>query len=191
MTGKNKFTLGAIAGASALIVAIPLIAQMSSAASSAPSTASVSSTTTSSVGTKVADTDKEVPDAQEAAVDPSQAKISADVAAQTATQAQPGTVHENKLDNEHGNLAYKVEITNAGKEYDVLVDAVSGKVIKNWEDGQGGPGRGHDDANEPNDNGAEVKDAPGQGDANETNDKADPNEQEDSGTTQGSTASQQ
>lgn len=177
---KNKFLLGTIVGASTLIVAVPLFAQLSNAASSGSSTIPSQTAPTqqvSSADTKDVAPDKEVPDAQEAAVDQSQAKISADVAAQTATQAQPGTVHENKLDNEHGNLAYKVEITNAGKEYDVLVDAVTGKVIKNWEDGQGGSRDGQEgkDANE-------VKDANEKGDANEANDKngqGDQNEQED------------
>lgn len=147
---KKTFTLGAIAGASALIVAVPLFAQLSSAASGVSTSTAPSSVTTQPSSTVVSrPADKEVPDAQEAPVDPSQAKISADAAAQTALQAQPGTVHENKLDNEHGSLSYKVEIANAGKEYDVLVDAVTGKVIKSWKDGQGGP-HGHDaqDANE-------------------------------------------
>ncbi len=163
---KNKFLLGAIAGASTLIVAVPFFAQMSSAAST--SSTSVATQSAPTVEDNNTGPDKEVPDAQEAAVDPSQAKISADAAAQAAIQVQPGTVHENKLNNEHGNLAYKIEITNTGKEYDVLVDAVTGKVIKNWEDGQGGPHEGND-ANE----------VQGKDDANEVNDQANPNEKED------------
>jgi uncharacterized membrane protein YkoI len=154
---KNKFLLGAVVGVSALVASVPFLVQLSSAAS-ASSTAAM--THTSSV-TNANDTDKEVPDAEEAALNASQAKITAEIAAQTAMQAQPGTVHENKLDNERGSLVYKVEITNAGKEYDVLVDATNGKVIKNWEDGN------------------DVNDVKGQDDANEVNDQANPNEKED------------
>jgi uncharacterized membrane protein YkoI len=161
---KNKFLLGAVVGVSALVASVPFLVQLSSAAS-ASSTAAM--THTSSV-TNANDTDKEVPDAEEAALNASQAKITAEIAAQTAMQAQPGTVHENKLDNERGSLVYKVEITNAGKEYDVLVDATNGKVIKNWEDGNGGPYHGKD-AND-------VNDVKGQDDANEVNDQANPNE---------------
>ncbi len=175
-----------VAGATALIAAIPFVVQMSNAASSTPATTSTSSVT--SQPSTATDTDKEVPDAQEAATNASLAKITADVAAQTALQAQPGQVHENKLDNEGGSLAYKIEITNAGKEYDVLVDAVSGKVIKNWEDGQGGPH--HGDANEADEHGTEVKDASDANEANEKPGQTDQNEQEDAPTSAATSSAQ-
>ena len=184
MTGRNKFMLGAITGASALLAAIPFVVQMSSAASGG---AVVSATT------QQFDTDTEVPDAQEAAVDPSQAKITKDVAEQTALQAHPGQVRETKLESDDGPLVYSVMILNDIQQYEVRVDAVSGKVLSNKLD----EADYHNDENkgevDSNDNGAEVKDASGQGDAAETNEKDgqnDPNEQEDSGATQSSTASQ-
>ncbi|MDB4978957.1 MAG: peptidase [Candidatus Peribacteria bacterium] len=160
---------GAIAGATALIAAAPFVVQLSSAASGTSAVSAI---------TEQTDTDKEVPDAQEAAIDTSKATVTADAAAKTALASQPGQVKENTLDNENGTLAYKVEITNASKDYDVLVDATSGKVLKSTEDTKDAPD--HADANEVND-ATEVKDAPGKDDANETNEapgQADQNEQD-------------
>jgi uncharacterized membrane protein YkoI len=174
MAGKTKFIVGAVAGASALLAAVPFLAQMSNAASSGSSVSSVT------VQQKADAPDAEVPDAQEAAAAAAQAKITADTAAATALQAQPGQVKGSTLDSENGTVAYKVEISNAGKDYDVLVDAVSGKVLSSHEDGKDGNGH-HDDANEADEHGTEVNDGPDQANANEAAEapgQSDQNEQE-------------
>jgi uncharacterized membrane protein YkoI len=183
MTGNNKFIFGAIAGATALVAAVPFIAQMSMAASGG-------TTPTSTV--QQSDTDTEVPDAQEAAANAAKAKVTSDAAAQTALKAQPGNVKGNTLDDEDGTLAYKVEISNAGKDYDVFVDAINGTVLRSEEDAKDASGR--DDAQEADEHDADVKDAPGQDDANEAKEapgQDDQNEQDEGTQTSSSVSSAQ
>lgn len=125
---KHKFTLGAVAGASALIVAVPLLSQFAGAASSTSAQAAISQT----------------------------------AAEQTALAAHPGKISESTKNDSHFG-GYKIEINgNDGKEYDVIVDATTGKVSDSWVDGQDGPRHGHDknDVNEQDQN-----------DANEANDQ--------------------
>ena len=57
------------------------------------------------------------------------AKISADTAMQTALQTHSGQLHETKLENDDGPLVYSVMILNGIKQYEVRVDAMSGKVL--------------------------------------------------------------
>ena len=57
------------------------------------------------------------------------AKISSDTAVQTALQVHPGKLRETKLENDDGPLVYSVMILNGIKQYEVRVDAMSGKVL--------------------------------------------------------------
>jgi uncharacterized membrane protein YkoI len=120
---KNKFTLGAIAGISALALAVPLLAQISSAASSTAAQPSSAQQVPADAATTTA-------------------QISQQAAEQTALAAHPGALSEaTRLDSHFGG--YKVEVKGSdGNDYDVIVDATTGKVTDSWIDGQGGP-RGH------------------------------------------------
>jgi len=110
MTMKNTFTLGAIAGIATLTLVVPLLVQVSSAASGA--TVPTGSTTPT---------------------------ISQSAAEQTALAAHPGTLSEaTHLNARFGG--YKVEVTGLdGNEYDVIVDSTTGAISQSWIDGQGGP----------------------------------------------------
>lgn len=181
---KHKFLLGAVAGASALVVAVPLLSQFSSAAPTASVSSDAASVATqpSSENTQEK-ADKEAPDGHDATIDPSQAKISLDVAKQAALQAQAGKVIEEKLENEDGPLVYSIQIVDQSQKYhDVKVDATAGKVLKveadepdNLQDKQGA--NDSRDANEQS-GGAEVKDAKDQNETNDANGQDDQNEQE-------------
>ena len=57
------------------------------------------------------------------------AKITTDTAVQTALQAHPGQLRETKLETDDGPLVYSVMILNGIKQYEVRVDAMSGKVL--------------------------------------------------------------
>jgi hypothetical protein len=57
------------------------------------------------------------------------AKISREEAIRVAKTAAPGKVIETKLENEEQNLVYTVEVKNAGKVIEVIVDAGNGKVL--------------------------------------------------------------
>jgi uncharacterized membrane protein YkoI len=59
----------------------------------------------------------------------SAAKIGAADAVAAAVAAVPGTVTEVKLDNDKGNVVYKVEIKTAADQVDVKVDAGNGAVL--------------------------------------------------------------
>lgn len=72
---------------------------------------------------------KDVQDEQETPVDPSLAKITAGTAEQTALKAHPGQLRETKLETDDGPLVYSVMILSGIKQYEVRVDAVSGKVL--------------------------------------------------------------
>ena len=45
-----------------------------------------------------------------------------------AKEKQTGTVVKAKLEKEHGKFVYEIEFLDNGKEMEVMVDAVSGKV---------------------------------------------------------------
>ena len=57
------------------------------------------------------------------------ARITADTAVQTALQAHPGQLREAKLEIDDGPLVYSVMILNGIKQYEVRVDAISGKIL--------------------------------------------------------------
>ncbi|SIR28311.1 Uncharacterized membrane protein YkoI [Peribacillus simplex] len=59
------------------------------------------------------------------------AKISSDQAEKIALKAVDGQVTDAELDLENGTLVYELEINQGQKEYDVVVDATTGKVLKN------------------------------------------------------------
>ena len=114
---STKFTLGALAGISAVALAIPLLAQGSFAAS--PSSAAISAPTLAT------------------------AQVSQQAAEQAALAAHSGTLSEATRNDSHFG-GYKVEITGSdGNEYDVIVDASTGQITDSWIDGQGGPRGGH------------------------------------------------
>ena len=57
------------------------------------------------------------------------AKITTDTAVQTALQARSGQLRETKLETDDGPLVYSVMILNGIKQYEVRVDAISGKIL--------------------------------------------------------------
>ncbi|GAA1380917.1 PepSY domain-containing protein [Peribacillus frigoritolerans] len=59
------------------------------------------------------------------------AKVSRDQAEKIALKAVDGQVTDMELDSENGTLVYELEIKQELKEYDVVVDATTGKVLKN------------------------------------------------------------
>ncbi|WHY56476.1 PepSY domain-containing protein [Peribacillus simplex] len=59
------------------------------------------------------------------------AKISSDQAEKIALKAVDGQVTDAELDSENGTLVYELEIKQGQREYDVVVDATTGKVLKN------------------------------------------------------------
>lgn len=59
------------------------------------------------------------------------AKISMDQAEKIALKEVDGQVTDAELDSENGILVYELEISQGQKEYDVVVDATTGKVLKN------------------------------------------------------------
>ncbi|MGG0845830.1 PepSY domain-containing protein [Peribacillus simplex] len=59
------------------------------------------------------------------------AKISMDQAEKIALKEVDGQVTDAELDSENGILVYELEISRGQKEYDVVVDAITGKVLKN------------------------------------------------------------
>ena len=76
--------------------------------------------------------DKEVADQTEQANTlelQAKAKITADTAVQTALQTHPGQLRETKLETDDGPLVYSVMILNGIKQYEVRVDAISGKIL--------------------------------------------------------------
>ena len=56
-------------------------------------------------------------------------KITTDTAVQTALQAHPGQLRETKLETDDGPLVYSVMILDGIKQYEVRVDAISGKIL--------------------------------------------------------------
>ena len=117
---NHKFTLGVIAGIASLAVAVPLLAQISSAASSTSAAPSSAVTQTAPA-----------------------AQVSQSAAEQTALAAHPGTLSAATRLNNHFS-GYKVEVTGSdGKEYDEIVDPTTGQITDSWVDGQGGPRGGH------------------------------------------------
>ncbi|USK74769.1 PepSY domain-containing protein [Peribacillus frigoritolerans] len=58
------------------------------------------------------------------------AKVSRDQAEKIALKAVDGQVTDMELDSESGTLVYELEIKQGLKEYDVVVDATTGKVLK-------------------------------------------------------------
>ena len=77
------------------------------------------------------------------------AKITADTAVKTALQAHPGQLRETKLETDDGPLVYSVMILNGIKQYEVRVDAISGKILSNKFD----EADYHNDLNEKEGNG--------------------------------------
>ncbi len=128
--------LGAIAGISSIALAIPILAQVSSAASSTQSATASAQTS---------------------------AQVTQQAAEQAALAIQPGQISEaTKLKDWDGTSSYKVEIKSAdGNDEDVIVDAQTGKVTDHGQDGQRGPhhGPGHDANDQP-----DQPDQPGQPD---------------------------
>ncbi|MGY3312092.1 putative membrane protein YkoI [Peribacillus simplex] len=59
------------------------------------------------------------------------AKISMDQAEKSALKEVEGQVTDAELDSENGILVYELEINQGQKEYDVVIDATTGKVLKN------------------------------------------------------------
>ncbi|RRN74804.1 hypothetical protein EI200_00050 [Peribacillus simplex] len=59
------------------------------------------------------------------------AKISMDQAEKIALKEVEGQVTDAELDSENGILVYELEINQGQKEYDVVIDATTGKVLKN------------------------------------------------------------
>ncbi|MFY0783600.1 PepSY domain-containing protein [Peribacillus simplex] len=59
------------------------------------------------------------------------AKISMDQAEKIALKEVDGQVTDAELDSENGILVYELEISQGQKEYDVVIDATTGKVLKN------------------------------------------------------------
>ena len=57
------------------------------------------------------------------------AKITTDTAVQTALQARSGQLRETKLEADDGPLVYSVMILDGIKQYEVRVDAISGKIL--------------------------------------------------------------
>ncbi|MBR8645045.1 PepSY domain-containing protein [[Brevibacterium] frigoritolerans] len=58
------------------------------------------------------------------------AKVSSDQAEKIALKAVDGQVTDMELDSENGTFVYELEIKQGLKEYDVVVDATTGKVLK-------------------------------------------------------------
>ncbi|MBK5485279.1 PepSY domain-containing protein [Peribacillus sp. TH16] len=58
------------------------------------------------------------------------AKISMDQAEKIALKKVDGQITDVELDSENGILVYELEINQGQKEYDVVVDATTGKVLK-------------------------------------------------------------
>lgn len=81
-------------------------------------------------------------DDNEAPIDPAQAKITQAQAEQTALGAYPGgSVIKAKLDSENGTLVWDVEVKDSkGASHDVKVDATTGQVVAEPQDGSGGAG---------------------------------------------------
>ena len=74
------------------------------------------------------DQDKE---AQEQAKLASQAKITKELAQETALKRAPGTVESGELEKEHGKLVYSFDIRNAkGTITEVQVSAITGKIVR-------------------------------------------------------------
>jgi uncharacterized membrane protein YkoI len=59
------------------------------------------------------------------------AKISSDQAEKIALKKVDGQITDVELDSENGILVYEFEINQGKKEYDVVVDATTGEVLKN------------------------------------------------------------
>ncbi|RFU69844.1 hypothetical protein D0469_08510 [Peribacillus saganii] len=57
-------------------------------------------------------------------------KVSVEAAVETALKKVNGTVTDRELETENGILLYDIEISQEQKEFDVKVDAGTGKVIK-------------------------------------------------------------
>ncbi len=66
------------------------------------------------------------------------AKISLDTATANALKARPGTVTDRELEKERGGsgLRYSFDITSAAGNYEVGVDARTGKVLENKAEGK-------------------------------------------------------
>jgi len=57
--------------------------------------------------------------------------VSQDQARQIAQQRVPGAkVAETCFDHEHGRAVWEIELTKQHREYEVTIDALTGKVIK-------------------------------------------------------------
>ncbi|WP_110928546.1 PepSY domain-containing protein [Bacillus massiliglaciei] len=63
-----------------------------------------------------------------------QVKISAEEAEKMAVKEIPGKVTEMDLDEENGVIVYELEVVKDRIEYDIEIDAVTGKVLKNIQD---------------------------------------------------------
>jgi hypothetical protein len=68
--------------------------------------------------------------ANDDAITPGMARISSEEAQRIALRSMPGaTFDEVDLDEEDGWLVYEVELLKAGEDYDVLVDAGTGRIL--------------------------------------------------------------
>ncbi len=158
---KNKFTLGAIAGISSIALAVPLLAQLSSAqstqtqpvvqqASGIQADATETPDAPGTIDQQEGQDTKDAAETPDAPADPSLAKISADAAKAAALKAQAGTVQSATLENDDGKLVYKVLVTDSNKTVvDVTVDATTGKVLHTEKDDGEKDGNDQQDQNEP------------------------------------------
>jgi hypothetical protein len=64
------------------------------------------------------------------------ARVSLDQARAIALKARPGAVTDQELEKEHGGsgLRYSFDIADAGKSYEVGVDAKTGRVLENGQE---------------------------------------------------------
>lgn len=70
-------------------------------------------------------------DENDAVADLAKARISLAQAIATAEQHAGGSATSGELETEHGRIAFEVEVVAANNAvYDVMIDAVSGKVLK-------------------------------------------------------------
>ena len=69
--------------------------------------------------------------------------VSLDTAEHTARAAVPGTrVTEAEIEHEHGRTVWEVELTaEAGKQYDITLDATTGKILSQTRDDYRGDDR--------------------------------------------------
>jgi uncharacterized membrane protein YkoI len=118
---RNPIRIAALAGAAGVITLGGATAAFAVHSSSHEPHESTTYSTSSSVA----------PTASPTTSAATSAKVSQDQARQIAQQRVTGAkVAETCFDHEHGRAVWEVELTKQHREYEVTIDAVTGKVIK-------------------------------------------------------------